>query len=170
MHTLDSLQKDNNQLVVNIGTDMPSIDPQQSSDNSSSRVIEDIFEGLVDYNQKSEVIPTGASSWDISEDGRTYTFHLRENAKWTNGDPVTAEDYVYSYRRSVTPATLTRAYASYFNPIVNAVAIQAGEKSPDTLGVKALDKYTLQITLAAPNPTFLDSLTIYAFFPVNKKR
>ncbi|QLE79510.1 peptide ABC transporter substrate-binding protein [Francisella sp. Scap27] len=163
------LTKDNNQLVVNIGTDMPSIDPQQSSDNSSSRVIEDIFEGLVDYNQKSEVIPTGASSWDISEDGRTYTFHLRENAKWTNGDPVTAEDYVYSYRRSVTPATLTRAYASYFNPIVNAVAIQAGEKSPDTLGVKALDKYTLQITLAAPNPTFLDSLTIYAFFPVNKK-
>ncbi|AXA34429.1 peptide ABC transporter substrate-binding protein [Francisella adeliensis] len=163
------LTKDNNQLVVNIGTDMPSIDPQQSSDNSSSRVIEDIFEGLVDYNQKSEVIPTGASSWDISEDGKTYTFHLRKNAKWTNGDPVTAEDYVYSYRRSVTPATLTRAYASYFNPIVNAVAIQAGEKSPDTLGVKALDKYTLQITLAAPNPTFLDSLTIYAFFPVNKK-
>lgn len=121
--------KDDNQLVVNIGSDMPSIDPQQSSDNSSSRVIEDIFEGLVDYNQKSEVIPTGASSWDISKDGKAYTFHLRRNAKWTNGDPVTADDYVYSYRRSVTPETLTRAYASYFNPIVNAVAIQAWGKS-----------------------------------------
>ncbi|AJI48062.1 peptide ABC transporter substrate-binding protein [Francisella philomiragia] len=163
------LTKDNNQLVVNIGSDMPSIDPQQSSDNSSSRVIEDIFEGLVDYNQKSEVIPTGASSWKISKDGKTYIFYLRKNAKWTNGDPVTADDYVYSYRRSVTPETLTRAYASYFNPIVNAVAIQAGKKSPETLGVKALDKYTLQIKLTEPNPTFLDSLTIYAFFPVNKK-
>ncbi|MFT5950560.1 MAG: oligopeptide transport system substrate-binding protein [Francisella sp.] len=163
------LTKDDNQLVVNISSDMPSLDPQQSSDNSSSRVIEDIFEGLVDYNQKSEVIPTGSSSWKVSKDGKTYTFHLRKNAKWTNGDPVTAADYVYSYRRSVTPATLTLAYASYFNPIVNAVAIQAGEKSPDTLGVKALDKYTLQIKLTTPNPTFLDSLTIYAFFPVNKK-
>lgn len=163
------LTKDNNQLVVNISSDMPSIDPQQSSDNNSSRVIEDIFEGLVDYNQKSEVIPTGASSWDISKDGKTYTFYLRKNAKWTNGDPVTAEDYVYSYRRSVTPETLTLAYASYFNPIVNAIAIQAGKKSPNTLGVKALNKYTLQITLATPNPTFLDSLTIYAFFPINKK-
>ncbi|MGQ4003929.1 peptide ABC transporter substrate-binding protein [Francisellaceae bacterium CB52] len=163
------LTKDDNQLVVNIGSDMPSLDPQQSSDNSSSRVIEDIFEGLVDYNQKSEVIPTGSSSWKISKDGKTYTFYLRKNAKWTNGDPVMAQDYVYSYRRSVTPATLTRAYASYFDPIVNAVAIQAGEKSPDTLGVKALDDYTLQIKLVTPNPTFLDSLTIYAFFPVNKK-
>lgn len=163
------LTKDDNQLIENIGSDMPSIDPQQSSDNSSSRVIYDIFEGLVDYNQKSEVIPTGASSWDISKDGKTYTFHLRKNAKWTNGDPVTADDYVYSYRRSVTPETLTRAYASYFNPIVNAVDIQAGKKSPETLGVKALDKYTLQIQLTEPNPTFLDSLTIYAFFPINKK-
>ncbi|ABO46181.1 peptide ABC transporter substrate-binding protein [Francisella tularensis] len=124
---------------------------------------------MVDYNQKSEVIPTGASSWKISKDGKTYTFYLRKNAKWTNGGPVTADDYVYSYRRSVTPETLTRAYASYFNPIVNAVAIQAGKKSPETLGVKALDKYTLQIKLTEPNPTFLDSLTIYAFFPVNKK-
>jgi oligopeptide transport system substrate-binding protein len=163
------LTKDGNQLVVNISSDMPSLDPQQSSDNSSSRVIEDIFEGLVDYNQKSEVIPTGSSSWKVSKDGKTYTFHLRKNAKWTNGDPVTAADYVYSYRRSVTPATLTRAYASYFDPIVNAVAIQAGEKSPGTLGVKALDDYTLQIKLVTPNPTFLDSLTIYAFFPINKK-
>jgi len=166
---LGQLTKDDNQLVVNIGSDMPSIDPQQSSDNSSSRVIVDIFEGLVDYNQKSEVVPAGASGWEISEDGKTYTFYLRKGAKWTNGDPVTAQDYVYSYRRSVTPATLTRAYASYFNPIVNAVAIQAGEKAPDTLGVTALDDYTLQIKLESPNPTFLDSLTIYAFNPINKK-
>ncbi|GAB4222449.1 MAG: oligopeptide ABC transporter substrate-binding protein OppA [Francisella sp.] len=163
------LTKKDNQLVVNIGADMPTIDPQQASDNSSSRVIADIFEGLVDYNQKSEIVPAGASSWDISEDGKTYTFYLRKNAKWTNGDPVTAYDYVYSYRRSVTPATLTRAYASYFNPIENAIDIQNGKKSPETLGVKALDKYTLQIKLSEPNPTFLDSLTIYAFFPVNKK-
>ncbi|MDE4942620.1 ABC transporter substrate-binding protein, partial [Francisella tularensis] len=89
--------------------------------------------------------PTGASSWKISKDGKTYTFYLIKNAKWTNGDPVTADDYVYSYRISVTPETLTRAYASYFNPIVNAVAILAGKKSPETLGVKAVDKYTLQI-------------------------
>ena len=163
------LTKDDNQLVVNISSDMPSLDPQQASDISSSRVIEDIFEGLVDYNQKSEITPTGSSGWKVSKDGKTYTFYLRKNAKWTNGDPVTAVDYVYSYRRSVTPATLTLAYASYFNPIVNAVAIQAGEKSPDTLGVKALDSYTLQIKLTTANPTFLDSLTIYAFYPVNKK-
>ncbi|MDE5014858.1 ABC transporter substrate-binding protein, partial [Francisella tularensis subsp. holarctica] len=78
-----------------------------------------------DYNQKSEVIPTGASSWKISKVGKTYTFYLRKHAKWTNGDPVTADDYVSSYRRSVTRETLTRAYSSYFTPMANAVAIQA---------------------------------------------
>ncbi|MDE5005250.1 peptide ABC transporter substrate-binding protein, partial [Francisella tularensis subsp. holarctica] len=75
------------------------------------------------------------------------------NATRTTGEPDTADHYDYSYRSSVTPETLTRAYASYFNPIVNAVAIQAGKKSPETLGLKAVDKYTLHITLTEPNPT-----------------
>ena len=97
-----------NILIENIGSDMPSLDPQQAGDTSSGRVIADLFEGLVEYNQQSKVIPAGAKNWNISKDGLTYTFYLRKNAKWTNGSPVTAQDYVYSFRRAVTPDTLTR--------------------------------------------------------------
>ena len=158
-----------NTLIENIGSDIPSLDPQQESDIVSNRVVNDLFEGLVEYNQKSEIIPTGAERWDVSQDELTYTFYLRKNAIWTNGDPVTAKDYVYSYRRAVTPDTMTRAYVNYFNPIVNSKAIQAGTKSPDTLGVTAKSKYVLQIKLATPNPTFIASLTLPCFIPINQK-
>jgi oligopeptide transport system substrate-binding protein len=158
-----------NILIENVGTDMPSLDPQQSGDTSSGRVIADIFEGLVEYDQNSKIVPAGVSKWDVSKDGLTYTFYLRKNAKWSNGEPVTAADYVYSYQRAVTPDTLARYYADYFNPIINAKAIMAGKKSPSMLGVSAKDKYTLVIKLDKPNPTFLAALTLNVFDPINKK-
>ena len=156
-----------NILIENVAADMPSLDPQQGGDTSSSRVIADLFEGLVAYDQHATIVAAGAVSWNVSSDGKKYTFHLQKNAKWTNGDDVTANDYVYSYRRAVTPDTLTRYYATYFNPIVNAKEIQDGKAKPETLGVIAKDKYTLEINLATPNPTFIDALTLNAFLPIN---
>ena len=153
-------------LVENISSDVVTLDPQQCGDNVSWRVILDLFTGLVGYDQKMQIQPTGAKSWEISGDGLVYTFHLRENARWSNGRQITADDYVYSYRRSVTPQTLTKYYIDQFMGIHNAKKIRNGGLDPSMLGVEAIDNFTLQIKLETRNPEFLDYLTLTAFMAV----
>ena len=94
------------------------------------------------------MIPGAASSWDISDDGRVYTFHLREALRWSNGDLLTADDFVYSFRRSADPATGSN-YSSILAPIENAEAVVTGKLPPDRLGVQALDAHTLVIRTRA---------------------
>ena len=156
----------NDTLFENIGSDVATLDPQQNGDNVSWRVILDLFEGLVGYDKNMHLVSTGAENWTVSEDGLVYTFNLRKNAKWSNGLPVTADDYVYSYRRSVTPSTLTKYYIEQFMSIRNAKDIRSGDKGPESLGVYAVDDYTLKIEMEHPNPEFLDYLTMTAFFPI----
>ena len=86
-----------NTLYEQIGDNVPTFNPQESCDNISNRILNDTFEGLVNYNLQSVLEFTGATSYDVSDDGKIYTFHLRKNAKWSNGDPVTAHDYVFSF-------------------------------------------------------------------------
>ncbi|MCZ0951291.1 MAG: peptide ABC transporter substrate-binding protein, partial [Rhodospirillaceae bacterium] len=112
------------------------------------------------------VIGGAAQSWEISEDGKSYTFALRQDARWSNGDPVTADDFVYSLRRSLDPATLSR-YTFILNPILNAEAVAAGELPVTEVGVKALDSHTLEIQLQNPTPYFLGLLTHSASYPVH---
>ena len=151
------------------GAEPKSIDPQLASENAGSNVIYDTFEGLTSNDAAGKLIPGVAEKWEISEDGKTYTFHLRDNAKWSDDTPVTAGDFVYAWRRAVNPATGSE-YAFILYPVKNAEAIAGGtEKNIETLGIKAIDDRTLQVELNSPTPYFLDLLTHYTSYPVPQK-
>ncbi len=150
------------------GAEPKTLDPAKATGNWENHIISDLYEGLVTVDVKGQEIPGVAESWAVSPDGLTYVFKLRRDAKWSNGDPVTAEDFVYTWRRTVDPATASE-YASNLYAIKNAEAINKGEiKDLAQLGVKALDPHTLEVTLGAPTPYFLGLLTHYSTFPVHK--
>ena len=96
-------QRNKDTLVVSLKAEPATLDPDISGDAVSNRVINDLFEGLVSSDQSDNPVPGVAKSWDISKDGKVYTFHLRDNAKWSNGEPVTAEDFVYGLRTRDEP-------------------------------------------------------------------
>ena len=146
--------------------DPESIDPHKARSSQSGEVLRDIGEGLVGYSPTGELVAGVAESWSISDDGLVYTFKLRDTARWSNGDPVTADDFVFSLRRLVDPATAA-FYASAVNAIVNADPIIAGEMATPELGVVAVDKHTLEITLEQPTPYILSLLTHPSTFPVH---
>ena len=157
-------------IVLNRGNDMdPStLDQQLTTTVQEDRVLKDLYEGLVAQDSKGKAVPGAATSWEISPDGLTYTFHMREDAKWSNGDPVTAGDFEFSFRRLMDPKTAA-GYASVFYAIKNAEQVATGHMFVDQLGVKALDEKTLQIALNAPTPYFIELLTHNTGFPVNPK-
>lgn len=141
------------------------LDPHQAKGIPANNILRDLYEGLVGEAPDGSLVPGAAARWDISSDGLTYTFYLRANARWSNGAPLTAQDFVYSLRRIVSPATGS-SFAGILSPIQNAAAIIAGQAAPETLGVTALDAKTLRITLAAPTPFFLALLTDASAYPV----
>ncbi len=146
--------------------DPETLDQHKTSTVVESRILRDLYEGLVAYNAKAEVVPGVAESWTISDDGTVYTFKLRADAKWSNGDPVVAGDFVFSLRRIMTPATGAK-YANILYPIKNAEKINKGEALPEVLGVKAIDDRTLEVTLEASTPFFLELLTHQTGLPVH---
>ena len=143
-----------------------SLDPHKVSGTWENYVVGDMFVGLMTENPKAEPIPGVAESWEISEDGKTYTFKLRQST-WSDGTPFTAHDFVYSMRRILKPETAAE-YASLLYIIQGAEAVNKGEAEPETLAVKALDDYTLEIKLTGPAPYFLALLTHYTAYPVPK--
>ena len=149
------------------GPEPETLDPHRAEGVNTADILRDVFEGLTIEAPDGTVIPGEASRWEISADGRVYTFHLREALRWSNGEPLTAEDFVYSLRRSVDPATGSN-YSSILAPIENAEAIVAGKLPPEQLGVQALDAHTLQIRLRAPTPYFLGLLNHSTTYPVNR--
>uniref|UniRef100_UPI0035A912F6 peptide ABC transporter substrate-binding protein n=1 Tax=Mesorhizobium sp. LHD-90 TaxID=3071414 RepID=UPI0035A912F6 len=157
------------EVVYNRGSaaEPESVDPHKTSTIYEANVLRDLFMGLVMQDAKAEVIPGAAESWTVSDDGKTYTFKMRAGATWSDGSPVTAEDFLYSFRRLEDPGTGAE-YASMLYPIVNAEEINTGKAKPEELGVKAIDAGTLEITLKAPTPYFLEMLTHQAAYPVNK--
>lgn len=146
--------------------DIKTFDPQLSTDVEGSYVLRDLFEGLVSADPQGKAMPGLAESWEVSEDGLTYTFHLRE-ANWSDGEPVTAHDVIYAWKRLADPETASQ-YAWYLEltGIINAAEIIAGEKSADELGAKALDDHTIELTIDAPRPYLPDMLTHPSTFPV----
>src|SRR5579859_3009164 len=135
--------------VLRRGSDaeLESLDPQKGVAVYDITVQKDLLEGLTILDMNKQPVPGAAASWDISPDGRTYTFHLRPEARWSNGEPVTAGDFVYAMRREVDPAT-GAADPSALTPITGAADLLAGRaKDPTTLGVVAVDEHTLRITL-----------------------
>jgi oligopeptide transport system substrate-binding protein len=157
------------EVIYNRGSaaEPETVDPHKTSTVYEAHVLRDLFEGLVMQDSKAELIPGVAESWTVSDDGKTYTFKLRENAAWSDGSPVTAEDFVYSFRRLEDPATGAE-YASMLYPVVNAEEVNGGKAKPEELGVKAVDARTLEVSLKAPTPYFLEMLTHQAAYPVNK--
>jgi oligopeptide transport system substrate-binding protein len=146
--------------------DPETLDQHKTSTVVEARILRDLYEGLVIYDPKANIIPGAAESWSVSDDGTVYTFTLRDNAKWSNGDPVVAEDFAFSLRRIMTPDTGAK-YANILYPIKNAEAINKGEAQPEELGVKAVDDRTLEVTLAAPTPFFLELLTHQTGLPLH---
>jgi oligopeptide transport system substrate-binding protein len=156
--------------VLHRGSDaeLESLDPQKGVAVYDITVQKDLLEGLTILDMNKQAIPGVAASWDISPDGKTYTFHLRPEARWSNGDPVTAADFVYAMRREVDPAT-GAADPSALAPITGAADLLAGKiKDTTTLGVDAIDDHTLRITLVRRTLNFPVKLTDPAALPLNR--
>jgi oligopeptide transport system substrate-binding protein len=149
-----------------LSIDPESVDPHKSRSVQAAEVLRDIGEGLLSYSASGELVGGVAKEWTVAEDGLTYTFLLRDDARWSNGDPVTAEDFAFSFRRLVDPDTAA-FYAEMLGSIVNVRTIIAGEKAPQDLGVVAVDERTLVITLDQPTPYLLSLLTSPSTFPVH---
>ena len=143
------------------------LDTHKTSTVQEAHIMRDMLEGLVTYSAKGEAVPGQAEKWEVSDVGKTYRFTLPNGLKWSNGDPVTAEDFVYSYRRIMDPATGAK-YANILYPIKNAEKINKGQGKPEELGVKAVDAKTVEITLESPTPYFIELLTHQTSLPVHK--
>ncbi|MEW5289199.1 oligopeptide ABC transporter substrate-binding protein OppA [Erwinia papayae] len=156
------------ELIKGNGSEVQSLDPHKIEGTPESNVSRDLLEGLVISDIQGHPVPGVAESWD-NKDGKVWTFHLRKNAKWSNGEPVTAQDFVYSWQRLADPKTAS-PYASYlqYGHLENIDDIIAGKKSPDTLGVKALDDHTLQVSLTESVPYFYKLLIHASMSPVYK--
>jgi len=162
-------------ITVNWGTEPPSLDPGLASDVTSANILLNIMDPLVKLDEDLNPVPSAAESFETSEDGKTVTFVLRDDLKWTNGDPVTAEDFVYSWKRTVSPE-LAADYAYQFYGIVGAQEYNSCDAKKDDcaaladkMGVKAVDDKTLEVTLTTPQPWFLQQVAHHSFLAVNKK-
>lgn len=155
-------------LHLGNGSEPQGLDPHVVTGVPENRLVRALFEGLAVKNPWTlEPEPGVAASWDISEDGRVYTFHINPEARWSNGDPVTADDYVWSWKRALHPA-MGNQYAYMLFPLVNAEAFARREiEDFSQVGVKALDPKTLQVTLNAATPYFLQLMDHYSTFAVH---
>ncbi|WP_202709697.1 peptide ABC transporter substrate-binding protein [Sporosalibacterium faouarense] len=150
----------------NLSQEPPSLDPQLSTDTTSGIILNDTLEGIIRMDATGEVKEGSgmALSWDMSEDGTVYTFHLRD-ASWSDGVPVTANNYEYAWKRLLDPKTASD-YTFMAYDILNAQEYASGEiTDPSEIGVKALDDKTLEVTLKSPNPVFIGKLQHSTFFP-----
>ena len=148
--------------------EIATLDASKATDQASVEQINNVEEGLYLLGKNAKVQNALATSTKNSADSKTWTFTLRKNAKWSNGDPVTAQDFVYSWRRTIDPKTASE-YAYLFSGIKNADAIVAGKKKPATLGIKADGKYKLTVSLEKRIPYFKLLMAFPLFFPQNQK-
>jgi len=157
------------EVVYNRGNsaDPESLDPHKTSTVYEAHILRDLFEGLVMQDKDAEIIPGAAESWTVSDDGTVYTFKLRQGGTWSDGSPVTADDFVYSFRRLLDPATAAE-YASMLYVVKNGEAVNTGKAKAEELGVKAVDANTFEVTLKSATPYFLEMLTHQSTYPVNK--
>ncbi len=148
-----------------LGGQPGSLDPQRAEDAFSYDVLRDLYEGLTASSPEGEVIPAAATSWKIDDAGKRYTFTLRQSARWSNGDPVVASNFVAAFQRAVDPATASGA-ADLLRAIQNAPEVLSGKLPKEQLGIRAVDDYVLEIVLSRPVPYFPDILTNTVAAPV----
>ena len=164
-----SASGDASTVTVAIDADLNTMDYEIATDGNSFIMQSLVMSGLTELAADGTPLPELAETWDVSDDGLVYTFHLAD-AKWSNGDPVTASDFVYAWQRLDNPDTASE-YAFILDTvhIANAAAVNAGEADPSELGVKAVDDKTLEVTLTLPCDFFLSLLAFPSFFPLNQK-
>ncbi len=143
------------------------LDPHRSEGVAANNILRDLYEGLVTEAADGELVPGTAKRWTVSDDGRRYTFELKETARWSNGDPVTAADFVAGFRRTVDPKT-NSTYASMLAPLKNAALIIAGDAPVETLGIRALNEKTVEIELDQSTPYLLGLLLTPATYPLHR--
>lgn len=148
------------------GGEPDTLDPHRNEETSGAAMLRDLFEGLVSADVDLNIVSGVAERWDISEDGKLYTFYLRGDARWSNGDSVTAQDFVAGLRRAIDPATAS-TYAQLLLPIHNAGEVIRGEVPPEELGVRATDDLTLEISLQNPTPYFIHLLSLSTTYPLH---
>jgi oligopeptide transport system substrate-binding protein len=158
-------------ITVNWGTEPPSLDPGLASDVTSANILLNVMDPLVKLDEDLEPVANLAESWDVSPDGKTITFTLRSDGRWTNGDPVTAEDFEYAWKRTIS-SELAADYAYQFFGIVGAADYNKCEANcealRDKVGVNALDQSTLRVRLTSPQPWFLQQLAHHSFLAVHR--
>lgn len=159
---------DKQELVRNNGSEPASLDPHKVESDVEFNIISDLFDGLVSVSPAGEIQPRLAEKWE-NKDNTVWTFHLRPGITWSDGTPITAEDIVWSWQRLVDPKTAS-PYASYPGSmrIVNGTDIAEGKKAPESLGVKAINDTTLEVTLKQPNAAFLAMLAHPSLVPIDK--
>lgn len=144
------------------------LDPGVTNNSFAQYVLINCFEGLVTYDETGSLVGGSAESWDISNDGLVYTFHLRDGLKWSDGTPLTAQDFVYSIQRVLTPATAAQYVSMVTGYVKNAQEFYDGTATAEDLGVKAIDDQTLEITLIQPTSYFIDVLSMWVYDPVQQ--
>lgn len=164
----DNSASDKQVLNWSESAELPSMDLSKATDTVSFNQLNNSMEGLYRLGKNSKIEPGIATKTEVSDDGLTYTFTLRKNAKWSNGDPVTAKDFVYSWQRTVDPKTGSQ-YAYLFDGVANAQDIMDGKKQPSELGIKADGDYKLVVTLDKQVPYFKLLMGFPVFFPQNQK-
>ncbi len=157
-------------LVRGNGSEPGSIDPQLVEGSVGGHIVRDLFEGLTNSGPSGETLPAVATSWEAKEGNLVWIFNLRNDAKWSDGTPVTADDFVFAWQRAVDPVVASNyAYYMEIAGIVNATEIMNGKKPPTELGVKALDDHTLEVRLSAPIPYLAIMTSHYTMFPTPRK-
>ena len=164
-----ALAEDVQTINACIGSQPETLDPQLNSASDGSNYIKHLFEGLMKYGWEGEGIVLGAAdNYTVSEDGLVYTFHIRDNAKWSDGQDLTAEDFEYTFKRLVNPDTAAPYALDMGKYLVNGAAIVNGQKSVDELGVKVIDSKTIELTLENPCAWFLEIMAFPTYYPVRK--
>ena len=153
-------------LYMELNEKPDTLDPQLANGNTEELIVKNLFEGLMRKDESGKIVTGAAETYEISDNKLTYTFKIRDNAKWSNGDDLTAEDFVFAFNRAVNPKTKSPYVASLYS-IIGAKPIGSGENT--SLGVTALNNKTLQIKLKTQNPDFLETLTTAICMPCNKK-
>jgi oligopeptide transport system substrate-binding protein len=157
-------------LLFHAGSEPRTLDPQLNQGVPEGKILICLFEGLVvnDPSDNIKQLPGAAESWEHNDDLSFWTFHLRKNGRWSNGDPVTAQDFVFSYQRELTPE-VAAPFSDFLFVLKGAEDFCKGRTHDfSTVGVKALDPYTIQLTLSGPTPYLLSSLTNYFWYPVHQ--
>lgn len=156
------------ELTFVLSDEPDGIDPTVTNNSFAMYVLTSCFEGLVTYDSTGSIVGGCAESWDVSDDGLVYTFHLRDGLKWSDGSDLTASDFVYSFQRVLTPSTTAQYYSMLADYIVGAQEYYDGTGTAEELGVKALDAQTLEITLKQPTSFFIDLVSMWCYDPVQE--